>query len=136
MPQSERPTGPRTDADPVSEEATPGEWAERLQQQWDAVLASLGHDRSAEELRATMQLFLESQRLIMASLGSYFAALSGRPPADRATEERLSELERRVASVEQALEAAQRPAEAPAGSTHARDGADTGDAKTARSGAA
>jgi hypothetical protein len=104
MPTDERPTESCGCADAADEAVTAGAWPRRLQQQWDAVLESLGQQRSDQELRAAMQLFMESQQLIAASLSSYFAALGGRTGADAVTEQRLSELERRMASMEQSVE--------------------------------
>ena len=58
-----------------------GEWPEQFQRQWEAVLGSLGYDGGAGEMLPMLQLFVDSQRMIAASLGSYFQALSGRAPA-------------------------------------------------------
>ena len=76
-----------------------GEWPEQLHQQWEAVLGSLGYDGGSGEMRSMLQLFVDSQRMIAASLGSYFQALSGRPP-DPGGDARLDALEARVAGLE------------------------------------
>ena len=53
----------------------------------------------AGEMRSMLQLFVDSQRMIAASLGSYFNALSGRAP-DAGDGARLDALEARVAALE------------------------------------
>lgn len=76
-----------------------GEWPEQLHQQWEAILGSLGYGGDAGEMRSMLQLFVDSQRMIAASLGSYFNALSGRAP-DAGDGARLEALEARVAALE------------------------------------